>query len=186
MALTILSSGNPILTILMTESLLRVCWASSSGKTAKTAIATKNLPMRSSPFSGEREDSLSQSFSLIPGVAQVYSRLCTVNYASPTDHLQTPHFPPCFAQWAQYLQFLQALHGSLPVQVAKEASAVITVTTAKTATRGQIRNSRCIFGSPFLMGKIVLHFRGCSAAADVNAHRCDRHQIRVGADHNVE
>jgi|SRR5580658_425872 hypothetical protein len=32
--------------------------------------------------------------------------------------LQTPHVPPFFAQCAQYLQFLQALHGSAPVQVA--------------------------------------------------------------------
>jgi hypothetical protein len=31
--------------------------------------------------------------------------------------LQTPHFPPSFAQCLQYLQFLQALHGSEPVQV---------------------------------------------------------------------
>ena len=34
-------------------------------------------------------------------------------------HLQTPHFPPSFAQCLQYLQFLQALHGSEPVHVAK-------------------------------------------------------------------
>jgi hypothetical protein len=67
-----------------------------------------------------------------------------VNHGLNTGYLQTPHFPPCFAQWAQYLQFLHALHGSLPVHVAKEASAEIAVTTAKTATRGQIRNSRCI------------------------------------------
>jgi hypothetical protein len=66
------------------------------------------------------------------------------NYALKIDHLQTPHFPPCFAQWAQYLQFLQALHGSLPVQVAKEASAEIIVTTAKAATSGQTRKSRDI------------------------------------------
>jgi hypothetical protein len=64
------------------------------------------------------------------------------------DYLQTPHFPPNFAQWAQYLQFLQALHGSLPVQVAKEALARI-VTTDKTATSGQTRKSRCISGLQF-------------------------------------
>jgi hypothetical protein len=36
--------------------------------------------------------------------------------------LQTPHFPPSFAQCLQYLQFLQALHGSAPVQVAPKSS----------------------------------------------------------------
>jgi hypothetical protein len=33
-------------------------------------------------------------------------------------HLHTPHFPPSLAQCRQYLQFLQALQGSLPVHVA--------------------------------------------------------------------
>jgi hypothetical protein len=54
-----------------------------------------------------------------------------VNHNLNTGHLQTPHLPPCFAQWEQYLQSLQALHGSLPVHVAKEVSAVIIVITAK-------------------------------------------------------
>jgi hypothetical protein len=35
-------------------------------------------------------------------------------------YLQTPHFPPSFAQCRQYRQFLQALQGSEPVQVAAE------------------------------------------------------------------
>jgi hypothetical protein len=39
--------------------------------------------------------------------------------------LQTPHAPPSLAQCLQYLQFLQALHGSAPVQVAKNTSLVI-------------------------------------------------------------
>jgi len=33
--------------------------------------------------------------------------------------LQTPHVPPSFAQCLQYLQFLHALQGSEPVQVAE-------------------------------------------------------------------
>ena len=33
--------------------------------------------------------------------------------------LQIPHVPPSFAQCLQYLQFLQALQGSLPLQVEK-------------------------------------------------------------------
>jgi hypothetical protein len=36
------------------------------------------------------------------------------------SYLQTPHLPPSLAQWRQYLQFLQALQGSLPVHVAAE------------------------------------------------------------------
>jgi hypothetical protein len=35
-------------------------------------------------------------------------------------YLHTPHLPPSFAQCRQYLQFLQALQGSLPVHVAVE------------------------------------------------------------------
>src|SRR5882762_844995 len=35
----------------------------------------------------------------------------------PPPYLQTPHFPPSFAQCLQYLQFLQAWQGSEPVQV---------------------------------------------------------------------
>jgi hypothetical protein len=35
-------------------------------------------------------------------------------------HLQTPHLPPSLAQCRQYLQFLQALQGSLPVHVEAE------------------------------------------------------------------
>jgi hypothetical protein len=37
-----------------------------------------------------------------------------------TCHLHTPHSPPSLAQCRQYLQFLQALQGSLPVHVAAE------------------------------------------------------------------
>ena len=40
-------------------------------------------------------------------------------------YLQTPHVPPSLAQCLQYLQFLQAWHGSAPVHVAKNASLVI-------------------------------------------------------------
>ena len=40
---------------------------------------------------------------------------CNISYA---DGLHTPHVPPSFAQCLQYLQFLQALHGLAPVQVA--------------------------------------------------------------------
>jgi hypothetical protein len=35
-------------------------------------------------------------------------------------YLQTPHLPPSLAQCRQYLQFLHALQGSLPVHVAAE------------------------------------------------------------------
>jgi hypothetical protein len=35
-------------------------------------------------------------------------------------YLHTPHFPPSLAQCRQYLQFLHALQGSLPVHVAEE------------------------------------------------------------------
>jgi len=40
----------------------------------------------------------------------------------PPPYLQTPHFPPSFAQCLQYLQFLQAWQGSAPVQVAAKMS----------------------------------------------------------------
>ena len=86
----------------------------------------------------------------------VFTRCLAWNYGLNTRHLQTPHFPPCFAQ---YLQFLQALHGSLPVHVAKKASVEIIVTTAKTTTSGQTRKSRCNFMSPVLMRKIVHQVR---------------------------
>src|SRR5277367_4464535 len=47
---------------------------------------------------------------------------CSVQFReSDTWYLQTPHFPPSFAQCLQYLQFLQALHGSEPVQVAENS-----------------------------------------------------------------
>jgi hypothetical protein len=39
------------------------------------------------------------------------------NYSNLARFLQTPHFPPSFAQCLQYLQFLQAWQGSEPVQV---------------------------------------------------------------------
>jgi hypothetical protein len=35
------------------------------------------------------------------------------------SYLQTPHLPPSLAQCRQYLQFLQAWHGSEPVHVAE-------------------------------------------------------------------
>src|ERR1700677_1200869 len=47
---------------------------------------------------------------------------------SYADDLHTPHVPPSFAQCLQYLQFLQALHGLAPVQV---ASAVCERTMAR-------------------------------------------------------
>src|SRR6266478_565589 len=40
-------------------------------------------------------------------------------------YLQTPHFPPSFAQCLQYLQFLQTWQGSAPVQVAENMSSGI-------------------------------------------------------------
>jgi hypothetical protein len=51
---------------------------------------------------------------------------------SHNSHLQTPHFPPSFAQCLQYLQFLQALHGVDPVQVDENASGSRAVPTIKT------------------------------------------------------
>ena len=42
-------------------------------------------------------------------------RLCHFTLAARTfSRLHTPQVPPCFAQCPQYLQSLQALHGSLP------------------------------------------------------------------------
>src|SRR5579872_1272050 len=46
--------------------------------------------------------------------------------------LQIPHVPPSFAQCLQYLQFLQAWHGSEPVQV---AAGGLRVRIAKEAVR---------------------------------------------------
>jgi hypothetical protein len=51
--------------------------------------------------------------------------------------LQTPHVPPSFAQCLQYLQFLQAWHGSEPVQVAADG---LRVRIAKEAVRNREKN----------------------------------------------
>jgi hypothetical protein len=51
------------------------------------------------------------------------------------DRLQMPQLPPSFAQCLQYLQFLHALHGSLPVQVANEALAARPANMIHTATK---------------------------------------------------
>lgn len=48
---------------------------------------------------------------------------CAVNCAA--FRLHTPHVPPSLAQCLQYLQFLHAVHGVLPVHVPKLASAAI-------------------------------------------------------------
>ena len=59
--------------------------------------------------------------------------------------LQTPHFPPCFAQYWQYLQFLHAWQGSEPVQVTAKrlfapASAVsATIRDKKKIASGRLR-----------------------------------------------
>src|ERR1700676_1451468 len=51
--------------------------------------------------------------------------LIPISVLRGTVYLQTPHFPPSFAQCLQYLQFLHALQGSAPVQVAEKASSGI-------------------------------------------------------------
>jgi len=53
------------------------------------------------------------------------SSSCWLRVTDARLHLQTPHFPPSLAQCLQYLQFLQALQGSAPVQVAENASSGI-------------------------------------------------------------
>lgn len=49
-------------------------------------------------------------------MTQYHVALCRL-----ADRLQTPHLPPSLAQCLQYLQFLQALQGSPPVQVDKDS-----------------------------------------------------------------
>lgn len=45
--------------------------------------------------------------------------------------------PPSFAQCLQYLQFLHALHGSLPVQVERETPEAIAMSKAQRRAFGQ-------------------------------------------------
>ena len=54
------------------------------------------------------------------------------------DLLHTPQVPPSLAQCLQYLQFLHALHGSAPTQVANEAPEAIVISTTQTRALGQI------------------------------------------------
>jgi hypothetical protein len=57
-------------------------------------------------------------------------------------YLQTPHVPPSLAQCLQYLQFLQAWHGYVPVQVdEKDATGVIQAISIRSnnETIGMIR-----------------------------------------------
>ncbi|MFB0497332.1 hypothetical protein ABID99_003569 [Mucilaginibacter sp. OAE612] len=74
--------------------------------------------------------------------------------------LQTPQVSPCLAQRLQYLQFLQALHGFSPLQVAKLLFEVLTV-ELKLALHNNvpaIRNSRirCLFMIiQFLVAKLT-------------------------------
>lgn len=51
--------------------------------------------------------------------------------------LHTPHVPPSFAQCLQYLQFLHAWHGSLPVQVANDASVMSPSARGRERTASQ-------------------------------------------------
>jgi hypothetical protein len=51
--------------------------------------------------------------------------------------LHTPHVPPSLAQCLQYLQFLQALHGLLPVQVANDEPAITKASKVQTKAIGQ-------------------------------------------------
>jgi hypothetical protein len=53
------------------------------------------------------------------------------------DLLHTPQVPPSLAQCLQYLQFLHALHGSAPTQVANEAPEAIVMSTTQTRALGQ-------------------------------------------------
>ena len=59
--------------------------------------------------------------------------------ALQTPYLQTPHFPPSFAQCLQYLQFLHAWQGSEPVQVAE-----CSVAAAKTHVKRTIKQNPAI------------------------------------------
>jgi hypothetical protein len=58
------------------------------------------------------------------------------------DGLQTPHVPPSFAQCLQYLQFLQALHGLAPVQVANDDPPIMNDTRANASS---IDQTLCVF-----------------------------------------
>jgi hypothetical protein len=53
------------------------------------------------------------------------------------DFLHTPQVPPSFAQCLQYLQFLHALQGSLPVQVEREAPEAMEMSKAQRRAFGQ-------------------------------------------------
>jgi hypothetical protein len=75
-------------------------------------------------------------------------------------YLHTPHFPPSLAQCRQYLQFLHALQGSLPVHVAAEnTSSGIRV---RSVSDRNIREAKeqipfvVIRGHPFVDVKTVL------------------------------
>ena len=59
--------------------------------------------------------------------------------AIPRSYLHTPHLPPSFAQWRQYLQFLQAWQGSEPVQVAE-----CSVAAAKAHVKRSIKENPAI------------------------------------------
>jgi hypothetical protein len=65
---------------------------------------------------------------------QTQRKLVFFAFFSPiTLYLQTPHLPPSLAQCLQYLQFLQALHGSAPVHVAASMRAASKGTATRKA-----------------------------------------------------
>jgi hypothetical protein len=86
---------------------------------------------RAKSFNSNKNTALSRFASILRGDhSGVFLALASVRYRSGgklyddpvrrADYLQTPHLPPSFAQCRQYLQFLHALQGSLPVHVAAE------------------------------------------------------------------
>src|SRR5215469_163524 len=121
-------------------------------------VGAKRIPIVSDSvvFKGNRKDvrvakslNVSQSPRERLGLEEVRHDL--TRYVRRNRYLHTPHLPPSFAQCLQYLQFLQALHGSEPVHVDEYAAngrralpKMVARTKARIAVRNVlIRNTKC-------------------------------------------
>ena len=124
------------------------CWSASESRSLENRIALRlegvdnreelfficqfrELPCSSSPERKEPRESYNYRSAI----------------ATNLPRLQAPHAPPSLAQCLQYLQFLQALHGSLPVQVAKEASATTPIKSGSRRTGSRKRSFKHIVSS---------------------------------------
>jgi hypothetical protein len=97
-------------------------------------------------------------------------------FEASNERLHTPHVPPSFAQCLQYLQFLQALHGSLPVQVEKEPSVIAP------RSRGNARmanQAKCFTFIGYLQGRITARILSWNLRhVQENSERRDPHSAR--------